>query len=224
MVRHLSMRCRLGRGLPALVGLPGALTLVAVSLLGLLAVGCVVPTDTNAGQDQPAQTAAPPPLSSDSFRSSCQGASLSRAKAYDKAAPAHKVVYFETYKDHLLEFPKELPEDWQVPIEATPEQYANVDLVVCSVRTADTFVKKCDGYKDDAGKATDDIVNVHDATYKLAVHEATSGKELAATTVDAHQDGCPTKVTFDAGAHTLEYYAAPAPEKVVAIAKPFAQP
>jgi hypothetical protein len=147
-----------------------------------------------------------------------------QATAYDKSAAKHKVLYFETYHDHLLEFPKELPQDWQVSTDASSDVYAKVDLVVCSVRTSDTVVKTCTDYKDDQGKASTHDITLHNANYKIAVHEATSGKELTTKDVAATAD-CPQSYTFSSDdPPAVDYYAAPQADQVVALAKPFAQP
>ena len=174
------------------------------------------------GGDAPATTT-PPQLFDSDFRSVCQGASQSRATAYDAAAATHKVLYFETYKDSLVQSESKLPSDWQVTFDANCDAFAETDLVACAVRTGDTFVKDCTGYQKD-GVDTGNVAKLHSATYELTVHEATTGKTLDTTTIDAPASDCPMFVSFESDADTVLYYETPSEDEVVAFLKPHAQP
>jgi hypothetical protein len=157
------------------------------------------------------------------FEGVCQGATTSKAKAYDKAAKTHKVLYFETYKDKLLDQSSQLPADWTVQFDANSDAYANVDLVACAVRSSSTFVKDCDGYtKDD--KPTSNKVKMNDAVYAVSVHEATTGKELAKTELTGTSNTCPMLQSFDGDNQTVDVYASPAKDALLAFVKPFVQP
>jgi hypothetical protein len=163
-------------------------------------------------------------LAMDSFKGSCDGASVSQAKAYDKAAKTHKAVYFESFKDQLVHYDKELPDDWSVAKDAPSDAFANVDLVVCGIRTGDAFFKKCDGYTDESGKVSGHFVNVHSATYKLTVHDANTGTELGSTQLPGIDPFCPDHYQFSSDATSDEYYMPIDTSKVVAAVKPYAQP
>jgi hypothetical protein len=203
--------------------------LVVAVVLGFAVVGCDTPTKTvvsgQSGQVSPTETTQPAKLTNDTFNDTCQGASVSRAKAYDKSAATHKVLYFESFADTVVQFPKDLPDDWQVPLDAPAETLGGVDLVVCALRTADTFHKTCNGYTDNSsGAVTGDVVNLHDASYKVTVHDPQTGNVLASTDVNATNDSCPTSVKFENGEKSIEFYAPVPRDQLVAIVKPYAQP
>jgi hypothetical protein len=132
-------------------------------------------------------------------------------------------VYLETFTDDLVADSFKLPDDWQVKFDPNADAYAAVDLVACSVRTSDTFVKDCSGYEKD-NQPTSDIAKLHTATYKLTVHEATTGKVLGSKDLAASDTECPSFVTFDSDSSTKDYYDSPSTDEVVAFVKPFAQP
>jgi hypothetical protein len=210
--------------------------LMAGAMLG--ACGSSSPGDTVAGvgsggggsggpgaPEATVATTAPHKLFDSDFTGVCQGATQSKAKPYDKAAPGHKVLYFETYKKGLVQTnPSGFPSDWQVLFDANSDAFAAVDLVACTTRTSDAFVKDCDGYEDSDKKPTQNIAKLHTATYTLSVHEATSGKELGSTQLKADDNDCPMFVSFDSGSDTTDYYAAPSSDEIVAFIRPFAQP
>jgi hypothetical protein len=179
-------------------------------------------TGSGAGR---ASVATPPlPLSETDFEPVCQGTTVSRAAHYDKTAKSgHKVVYFAPYEDHPLEQSFLLPKDWQVTPGAGADSYAAVDLVACTERTADKFLRTCTGYQA-TGKPGTSTARLHTATYKLSVHEASTGTELGSTTLDAGDTECPLSVTFKDNADTVEYYNDPATDQVVAFIKKYAQP
>lgn len=168
-------------------------------------------------------TTVPPKLFSTDFNGVCQGATVSRATPYDKAAKTHKVLLLATYKDSLIEQSSSLPDDWMVQFDANSDAYAKIDLVACAVRTNATFVKDCDGYKKD-DKETKNIAKLHDATYKVTVREATTGKELGSTEVTAKGDSCPMLMSFEGENDTQDYFPSPPEDALVAFIKPFVQP
>jgi len=175
----------------------------------------------DAGGTVPAKAKAQ--LFPDDFQGVCNGATQSKAAAYNQAAPTHKVVYFQTYQDSLLDQSSQLPGDWTITFDANSNAYAAVDVVACAVRTSDAFVKECDGYEKD-DKPTNNKVRVHTAKYHLTVREATTGKELAQTDVSGDNADCPMLQSFDGNNDTVDSYASPTKEEVVAFLKPFVQP
>jgi hypothetical protein len=173
----------------------------------------------------PSATQAPRQHFADDFEPACQGVAVSSAKAYDKAAPSHKVVYFSTYKDgKLVDSSSGLPQDWYVLFDKNTDAYAAVDLVICATRTSQTFVKDCDGYTVD-NKPDALVVKWFTANYKAAVYEAKTGKQLATKDLAATDSECPSsEFGVPAGTKTMNDYATPNADDVVALAKPFAQP
>lgn len=142
----------------------------------------------------------------DDFKGVCSGAGVSRATAYAAGGKGHKAVYFETYKDDLMDRSSSLPPDWTVLFTQEGDAYAAVDLVACARRTAAQEVKVCDGYKKD-DKPTQNKVRWHTATYQLSVMEAKTGKKLAETTIEATNRDCPMFQSFDGDGDTVDGYA-----------------
>ena len=68
-----------------------------------------------------------------------------------------------------------------------------------------TLVEECTGYQTD-GVDTGNVVNLYSADYAVSVHEATTGKELGATTITATATECPTYVTFTDGEKETDWY------------------
>jgi hypothetical protein len=171
----------------------------------------------------PTDTAAP--LFDSDFESVCQGATQSRATAYDKKAATHKAFYFETYQEDLLnQSDTDLPADWTVQYSATdPTAFTAIDLVGCGVRTSSKLLKTCTGYKDNDGNDLGKV-ELYSAEYTLSVHEATTGKTLSSTTVSSDSADCPTFESFDEGEKVVKEYDNIPKDKVVAALKPFIQP
>jgi hypothetical protein len=202
------------------------LTLLVVGLLGAATMGCASSSSDSSAAGQSATNAPVQTIQlfDTNFQPVCQGATVSRATAYDPKAPTHKVLYFESYRDTIVATTSKIPTDWQVQFDANSDALAAVDLVACAVRTQDTFVKDCTGYKDNNGVDSGNVAKLHSATYELTVHEAKTGKSLGSTTIDAPASDCPTFLTFDGDTTTLDYYEPPSQDAVVAFVKPFAQP
>jgi hypothetical protein len=181
-------------------------------------------TAAGGGGGAPGATTPPAKLFDTDFKGVCQGATVSKARAYDKTAKTgHKVLYFKTYKDDLVEGLTEMPSDWKVTFDANSDAYAATDLVVCARRTADTFVKDCTGYTDH-DKATNNVAKLHTATWTVTAHEATTGNALGTTTLQGTDASCPMFMTFDDDNQSVDYYVEPSSDQVVAFIKPFAQP
>jgi hypothetical protein len=142
----------------------------------------------------------------DNFKGVCSGASVSAATAYDPRATAHKALYFATYRDDFMDRSSSLPGDWTVSFSANSDALRAIDLVVCARRTAARQVKICDQYQNN-GRATQNRVRWHTATYELSVREARTGRALAQTTVEATDSDCPMFMTFDSDSATVDDYA-----------------
>lgn len=142
----------------------------------------------------------------DNFKGVCSGASVSTATAYDPAAKAHKALYFTTYKDDFTDRSSSLPADWTVQFSPNGDALRAIDLVVCAKRTAAREVKICDKYQNH-GKATQNKVRWHTATYALSVMEARTGKKLAEKTVEATDSDCPMFVNFESDSDIVDDYA-----------------
>ena len=187
----------------------GAILPCSAAILALAALAsCGEDSGTGAGSDAAGEsgTAQASLLFPDSFKGVCSGATVSTATAYDPAGKAHKALYFATYKDDLLDQSSTLPGDWTVLFSPDSDALRAVDLVVCGRRTAAHEVKVCDGYEND-DKPTQNKVRWHTATYELSVREATTGKTLAETTVEATGQDCPMFWNFDGDSDTDDGYA-----------------
>lgn len=169
------------------------------------------------------ETAQVSQLFPDSFKGVCSGASVSTATAYDSKAATHKALYFETYKDDLMDQSSTLPPDWTVQFSPDEDALKAIDLVACARRTAAREVKVCDGYETD-DKPTQNKVRWHTATYELSVREATTGKELATTTVEATDSDCPMFMSFDGDSDTVDGYASLSDSVVADFLRPHMAP
>jgi len=110
-----------------------------------------------------------------------------------------------------------------VLFSASGNALQEIDLVACSVRTAEKLVQTCTGYEDD-GEDTGNEVRWHTATYEVSVREATTGTVLKQETIEATDETCPSLVMFDEGEQSVDQYDAVPDEKIVALLKPFVQP
>jgi hypothetical protein len=212
-------------GLDVAAKLNAILPLSAVLPLAVLA-SCGEGQGTTAGSDASgsgADTAQASLLFPDSFKGVCSGASVSTATAYDPAAKAHKALYFATYEDDLTDRSSSLPGDWTVQFSPDSDALRAIDLVACARRTAAREVKVCDGYEND-NKPTQNKVRWHTATYELSVREATTGKTLAQTTVEATESDCPMFWTFDGDSDTDDGYASPPDTAVADFLRPHVAP
>lgn len=199
------------------------LSAAILALVGL--ASCGEDAGTSAGGDATGEsgTVQASLLFPDSFKGVCSGASVSTATAYDPAAKAHKALYFTTYEDDLTDRSSSLPGDWTVLFSPDSDALRAIDLVVCARRTAAQEVKVCDGYKDD-DKPTQNKVRWHTATYELSVREATTGKTLAETSVEATESDCPMFWTFDGDADTDDGYASLSDTDVADFLRPHIAP
>jgi hypothetical protein len=202
----------------------GVVVSAAVLALSLGGCGGSDDGDSDGGDRSGADPdAADTPLFPDDFKPVCEGATVSTATAYDQAAASHKALYFATYEDSLIDQSSNLPKDWTVLFSASGNALQGIDLVACSVRTAEKLAQTCTGYEDD-GKETGNEVRWHTATYEVSVREATTGTVLKQETIEATDESCPSLVMFDEGETTVDQYDDVPDEKIVALLKPFVQP
>ena len=183
---------------------------LAVILASAALASCGEGSETADGSDAEAgsgtEVAVGSQLFPDNFKGVCSGASVSNASHYDQDARPHKALYFETYKDDLMDQSSTLPPDWTVLFSPDEDALKAIDVVACAKRTAAREVKVCDGYETD-DKPTQNKVRWHTATYELSVREATTGRELATTTIEATDSDCPMFMTFDGDSDTVDGYA-----------------
>jgi hypothetical protein len=166
---------------------------------------------------------APAQLFGDDFQGVCQGATVSRATPYAGAGPSHKVILFGPNDGQLYEDTSTLPADWMVQFDSDSDAYAKIDTVACEEVESEQMVKQCTGYtKDD--HETNNEVTPNTATYKITVHEATTGKVLGTTEVEWTDDTCPMFMSFDDDNQTKTYDAPPSSEDLVAFVKLYVQP
>ncbi|MBP6489465.1 MAG: hypothetical protein KAY11_19855 [Ilumatobacteraceae bacterium] len=141
------------------------------------------------------------------FEPACRNNPVEGATPYTPATPGiHKVVTQQgTDADELNEGFLDLPSEWTILFDAATDQYATAELVLCVIRSTTTLVEECTGYQTD-GVDTGNVVNLYSADYAVSVHEATTGKELGATTITATATECPTYVTFTDGEKETDWY------------------
>ncbi len=185
----------------------GRCGLLGAVAIGLLVAGCGSSSDTPASGGGGAGGAKPVDrvLFDSDFEGVCSGAPQAAAAAYDKAATGiHPVLGFgsstlNSDANNLL--PLTIPEGFTRRWAEGKNNLAEVQLVVCAKRIKDTEVQECDGYQKD-GKDTGQVVTLHNASYEVKVFAAKTGEEIAAKTIDATSDECPSFVVSD----TKDYY------------------
>ena len=69
-----------------------------------------------------------------------------------------------------------------------------VELVVCVTRAPGEFVESCEYEDEKDGSAF--ILNTHNASYDVRVFAATSGEEIANTTIEVEYGECPMFYMF----------------------------
>lgn len=201
-----------------------AVTPLAAAALALASLGsCGKNGGNSAAGDANGAAAAQAALVSklfpDNFKGVCSGASFSAATAYDPAAKAHKALYFQTYKDDFSDHSSSLPTDWTVQFSPSSDAFRAIDLVVCAKRTAAKEVKVCDQYKTE-GKASQNKVRWHTATYALTLWEAKTGKKLAESTLEATDTDCPMFENFQNDSDTIDDFASPSSSAVADFLRP----
>ena len=197
-----------------------------VAVLALAALASCGGNDDSAGGGDAAGGAGAAQASvlfPDNFKGVCSGATVSNATAYDPAGAAHKALYFRTYEEDFTDSSSSLPGDWTVQWSPDGDALKAIDLVVCAKRTAAQQVKVCDGYQND-GKPTQNKVNWHTATYEVSVREATTGKVLATTTMEATNADCPMFQSFDSDSETVDGYASLSDSAVADFLRPHIMP
>ena len=178
--------------------------------------------DPDAAGDTSSVSTPDSPLFPDDFKVVCSGATESRAADY-ATSQAHKAVYFETYKDDLLDQSSRLPGDWTVQFDPNGDVLTTVDVVACAIRSEEKLAQKCEGYEDEES-GTVGSVNWYTGTYELTAYEARSGTPLGSATIEADDPECPLFASFDDGEDEVDLYDAPSDEEIAKFLKAFVQP
>jgi hypothetical protein len=172
--------------------------------------------------ESPTEPATGPELHfADDLEPVCRGTGAPFATPYDSArAGIHKTAMLSGADvDDLSETSSSLNPEWIVLFSDQTDEYAKVELVVCSIRTATAFVKECTGYESD-GEATENVVQLYSATYQVEVREASTAAVLGQTTVEAEATDCPGFVFFDADGNSEDWFEEDA-QAIIDFAKPF---
>lgn len=141
------------------------------------------------------------------FGQVCRGTGTDWATPYDPATTGpHKVVVLQGPNESDLLPVSTGNAEWDVLFDAASDAYAEVELVVCAIRTGDVLEQTCTGYESD-GVETGNTVDYHSATYAVTLRAATTAEVLGETTVEAVADTCPMLVFFDEGETTKIQYA-----------------
>lgn len=150
------------------------------------------------------------------FGDVCRGVSLPGATAYDPAVPGpHPVVAITGEGTDFDPALSDLPDTWDPVIG----QEATVELVACLARTEATLAQTCDGYQDDDGGDTGNVVEMYDTTYDVRLIAATTGEEVASTELQATGEDCPFLVFFDEGEKVKPWYSEPTDALVAFLAE-----
>jgi hypothetical protein len=155
---------------------------LALSISSLVVIGC------SSSPSKPFVA----PLNAYDFREVCLGASESRAAAYDKTANIRPAVLIRGEGDSAR--PVSLPPDWTVKTEAKKDTFAAIQVVGCSKRIGQTYLRDCSYSSDTKGKTN--ILKQYQATYSFTVLEAKTAKKLGETTIEAKDEECPVIATF----------------------------
>jgi hypothetical protein len=161
--------------------------------------------DTAADVTAPASTVAEVNILTD-FGDVCRGVKLPGATAYDAARTGvHPIMTVAGEPPTYEGAGALLPDQWD-PVVGEEQ---TVELVVCMDRTAATKIDTCTGYQDDAGNDTGNAVELYDAEYTIRVLAATTGDEVATTTLSASDPTCPSFMFFDDDQQVKQSYAEP---------------
>ena len=157
------------------------------------------------------------------FEPACRSNPVAGASAYNPAAPGiHPLVALAGEDTNQLdEAYLDIPTEWTIVFNDATDEYAKAELVLCVLRTSTTLAQECTGYEAD-GKATNNVVKLYSAEYAVAMHEASTGKELGSTAITADATECPSFVMFDEGQDSKDWYETN-DAAVAEFARPFAQ-
>jgi hypothetical protein len=168
---------------------------LAVPLM-LMAAACGKGEPTDAQPTAtPTFSARPPPerpLQERDLEKVCGEAAEARAKPYDAKAPGiHPLVIFarDSDSDKYNTSNISMLDEW------TTEKAADYELVACVTKKSRNKVREC--VFDD--KKPTRYLEIYEATYDIAIHEASTGKKLTSKTVALGPSivGCPTMWMFN---------------------------
>lgn len=184
-----------------------------VAVAGLLAVlaGCGGSDDDGAGGGGGGggggDTLAAENLFDTDFEKVCDGVGQPLATAYSPTPGViHPTVVLVAEDGYMTSRSSAVRAGWErvwAP-EATMAM-TELELVACAERTASESVQDCTGYQVD-GVDTDSVVHLHRTTYDITLRAATTGAEVATTTITALDDGCPMFVSFSEGENEKDWY------------------
>jgi hypothetical protein len=170
-------------------------SLLAASLM-MMAAACGKGDGTDATPTAtPTFSAKPPPerpLQERDLEKVCGEAAEARAKPYDAKAPGiHPLVIFARDSDAEQYHASNISmlDEW------TAEKATDYELVACVTKKSRNKVKEC--VFDD--KKPTRYLEIYEATYDIAIHEASTGKKIASKTVALGPSivGCPTMWMFN---------------------------
>ena len=85
-----------------------------------------------------------------------------------------------------------------------PTALAEIELVACVQQTGERVTEECTGYQDD-GVDTGNVVELMEVDYAISLREASTGREVAETSMTMLDDECPMFVSFPEGERTTRW-------------------
>lgn len=165
--------------------------LVTLLVGGLVAAACGGEAGSEGSPQKDAPTTTQVFLFRSDFEHVCNGATVSQAAPYVPTEPGpHPLMVFAGAAPNYGQQFVLVPDDWET--EIGDEEMTQ--LVVCLDRTSQTSVELCEGYEDEG---TTWAIETFDATYDVRLLTATTGEELAATTMSAAAGDCPFFSFYD---------------------------
>lgn len=144
------------------------------------------------------------------------------AAEYTAGPGPHLMAFFEEFDENLIESSRELPAGWAVEQDLDFEdnsEFADVELVVCGVRTDERPNGTTCDFDDEGETVTLELV---DTTYEYTAYEAASGEEVRSFTLEGNSTECPLFALLDEDDPT--HRNEPADEEVIAGLQPIVDP
>ena len=150
------------------------------------------------GGGKPEASPTDEPLTIWEYEKVCRQGTVEEATVYEASAETvHPILIFQRDSADTNSYNSvsntilELPETWMVDYEGDA---TTVELVVCVTRAPGEFVESCEYEDEKDGSAF--ILNTHNASYDVRVFAATSGEEIANTTIEVEYGECPMFYMF----------------------------
>jgi hypothetical protein len=146
------------------------------------------------------------------------------AATYSGEPGLHPIALFEEYRDedNYLETSRTLPAAWVITQDADYEdntELARVELVGCADLVVETPTGTMCTFDADGEEISLELV---DATYEVAVYEATTGEQVASERVQASRTTCPAIVSYTEGQTQLVND--PTDDQIINVLKPVVDP